>query len=558
MQGSIERDNETGEAGMSSNGAGGNVDVAIVGCGPVGAVLAILLGQAGHRVEVYEKHLSRYPQPRAVHFDHEIARILQRCGLGEAISQLSEPAPIYEWRNADGQVLLRFGGRPVGPSGWPDFNMFWQPAVEARLEEAAAALPPVTIRRGVTVTGLDVSDQHGAGHPNSGADHPASSVTVRLDTPAGPESVRARYVVGCDGANSTVRDLIGGTFTDLGFFFDWLIVDVAPHEPRTYDPVNLQVCDPARPTSVISGGPGRRRWEFMALPGETAEDLDREDTAWRLLEPWDIRPDNAELERHTVYRFHARWAEQWRKGPVFLAGDAAHQMPPFAGQGMCSGIRDAANLAWKLDLVLGGAADGRLLDAYQVEREANVRAIIDLSMQLGSVICVTDTKEAAERDEMLLSLRSTPDEITPPPPLPSVTAGVIAADDPLAGTLFVQGRVRSAVGTEVLADAMHGVGWRLIMGDPSSIDAVGAEPLDRFVSLGGSTVMVDAECDVDGTYADYFAEHGVCAVVQRPDFAVFGAARTPGDVDRLLDRLFAALSNPTQSVTPPGDEENVT
>lgn len=551
MQGNIEANQEPG--GVASAGRGVDtdvdVDVAIVGCGPVGAVLAILLGQAGHRVAVYEKHLDRYPQPRAVHFDHEIARILQRCGLGDEICVLSEPAPIYEWRNADGQVLLRFGGRPVGPSGWPDFNMFWQPAVEARLEEAAAAMPSVTIRRGVTVTGLDLAE---------GTAGSASAAVVNLDTAAGPEVVRARFVIGCDGANSTVRALIQSPVVDLGFFFDWLIVDVALHEPRVYDPVNLQVCDPTRPTSAISGGPGRRRWEFMALPGETAEDLDREDTAWRLLEPWDIRPDNAHLERHTVYRFHARWAEQWRNGPALLAGDAAHQMPPFAGQGMCSGIRDAANLAWKLDLVLGGAADDRLLDAYQVEREANVRAIIDLSMQLGSVICVTDAKEATERDEMLLSLRSTPDEITAPPPLPAVTAGVIAADDPLAGSLFVQGRIRSTDGSEVLADAVHGVGWRLFVADTNSVDAVADEHLDRFASLGGVTVVVDAECDVDGTYADYFAQHGVCAVLQRPDFAVFGAAQAPGDIDDLIGQLSTALSNPTHSAAPSNNQENLT
>ena len=143
------------------------------------------------------------------------------------------------------------------------------------------------------------------------------------------------------------------TFDDRGFYYDWLVVDVALHEPRVFDPPNLQVCDPRRPTTVVSGGPGRRRWEFMCLPGETLETLDEEAAAWAFLEPWDVRPDNATMVRHAGYRFRARWATRWHEGRIFLAGDAAHQTPPFAGQGMCAGLRDAANLAWKLDLRAG-------------------------------------------------------------------------------------------------------------------------------------------------------------------------------------------------------------
>src|SRR5262249_33963339 len=153
-----------------------------------------------------------------------------------------------------------------------------------------------------------------------------------------------------------------------------------------------------RPTTLVSGGPGRRRWEFMRLPGEDVDELNRVDTAWRLLAPWGVHPDNAELERHTVYRFQARWVDTWRKGRVLLAGDAAHQMPPFAGQGMCSGIRDASNLAWKLDLVLAERAPAALLDTYPSERIPHVAAVIDFSMALGKVICIADAAEAAARD----------------------------------------------------------------------------------------------------------------------------------------------------------------
>jgi flavoprotein hydroxylase len=165
--------------------------------------------------------------------------------------------------------------------------------------------------------------------------------------------------------------------------------------PRVFDPLNLQICDPARPTTVVSGGPGRRRWEFMRLPDESRDRLDDEATAWELLAAWDVTPANATLERHAGYTFNARYAERWRTGAVFLAGDAAHEMPPFAGQGLCAGVRDAANLAWKLDLVLRDRADEGVLDTYPTERVPDVRTVIDFSIELGQVICVADPVEAA-------------------------------------------------------------------------------------------------------------------------------------------------------------------
>ncbi|HSL75211.1 MAG TPA: FAD-dependent oxidoreductase, partial [Ilumatobacteraceae bacterium] len=271
-------------------------DVAIVGAGPTGLTLAILLAQRGHTVTVLERWADPYPLPRAVHFDHEVGRLLQACGIGDDLRAISEPADIYEWRNATGETLLRFGRQGDGPSGWPASSMFCQPELEALLERRVAELGGIELRRGVEVTAVDDQGDHAVVRGADGT------------------TVHAAFVVGCDGANSTVRSLAGLPVHDLGFFYDWLIVDVILDEPRVYDPLNLQVCDPARPTTAVSGGPGRRRWEFMKLPGESLEELNDERRAWELLAPWDVHPGNARLERHAVYTFQARYAEQWRSG----------------------------------------------------------------------------------------------------------------------------------------------------------------------------------------------------------------------------------------------------
>jgi len=324
-------------------------DVAIVGYGPVGAALAILLGQRGWRVRVLERWPEPYPLPRAVHFDHEIARVLQAAGVADTLAGRTEPGSIYEWRNARGETLLRIGREHASISGFPESNMFHQPELESILDARVHALTNVSVRRGCEVTQVWDDGAHA---------HVVAS---------GPDGdgleVEARYAVGCDGAQSFVRGALGAGWHDLGFHFDWLVVDVVPGVRREWAPQNWQLCDPARPTTIVSGGPGRRRWEFMRLPGETREELDREESAWRLLAPWGIDPGNAKLERHALYTFRACWADRWRRGRLFVAGDAAHLMPPFAGQGLCAGLRDAANLAWKLDLALAGRAGDALLDS---------------------------------------------------------------------------------------------------------------------------------------------------------------------------------------------------
>ena len=215
-------------------------------------------------------------------------------------------------------------------------------------------------------------------------------------------TVQGRYLIGADGANSFVRQHMETSITDLGFAFDWLVIDVIPREHRVWNPPALQVCDPVRPTTVVPGGKGRRRWEFMRLSDETVEELNRTERAWWLLAPWQMTPQNATLEQHTIYTFRAAWADSWRKGRLLLAGDAANLMPPFAGQGMGAGMRDAMNLVWKLDLVLSERTGDSLLDTYTSERMPNVQHFIGISMELGKIICITDQEIAASRDAQML------------------------------------------------------------------------------------------------------------------------------------------------------------
>ena len=487
-----------------------DADVAVVGYGPVGATLAILLANRGRSVVVVERWPEPYPLPRAVHMDHEVARIFQACGLGPDLPALTEAADIYEWRSGDGRTLLRLGRHGFGLCCWPQSMMFNQPALEAALDRRARAVG-VDVRRATEVIGL-------APDPNG----------VTLHT-ADDKEIRARYVVGSDGANSTVRRLAGIQFHDLGFFFDWLIVDVILHQPRAFDPINLQVCDPARPTTAVSGGPGRRRWEFMRLPHETIEGLNSIERAWELLEPWDVRPDNAVIERHALYTFNARYAERWRAERVLLAGDSAHQMPPFAGQGMCAGIRDAANLAWKLDLVLDESGYDGLLDTYEIERRPEVCATIDFSMELGRVICVPDPVEAEARDEaMSAAVGQEPTEV---PGLPPISEGLLDGSSQATGHLFPQGLLDGG-----RFDDLHGAGWRLV----TVVEEARLNPGTDgwFESIGGRTVTVPADHPV---YGPWFAERGCVAALQRPDFHIYGTAHTWSGTEGLLSGLRTRL-----------------
>lgn len=522
-------------------------DVAVVGYGPVGQALATLLGRAGHKVAVIEKWPTFYPMPRAVHFDDEVARILQNIGLRPDASTAIEPYDdMYAWRNADRQDLTLVDWSGIKPTGWHTANFFAQPLFEPQLDQLARKQPTVSVQRGWEVVAVEDDD-------------PVAPVILVLEGSDGLQrngerrSLAADYVIGADGANSFIRGAMGSPVHDLGFFYDWLIVDLMLTEPRVFDPPAWQLCDPARPTTIVPGGPGRRRWEFLRLPHEEIKDLNRLERAWELLKPWDVNPVNATVERHTVYTFQAKWAETWRRGRMMIAGDAAHLMPPFAGQGMCAGLRDAMNLAWKLSLVIKGKAEQAVLDTYGPERIPHVRAFIDFSISLGQVICITDQAEAAERDARMLAEMQDPSSAPAPPPSPRLGPGILRADDPRAGEMSIQPQVTSA-DRQGLFDDLVGAGALVLLGSVAS--AVDEARRQALAEVGIAVVALGAESspnvvvDDSGAYAAWLAEVGAVAVLVRPDFAVYGTAGGTDDLINLVDEFLAALGRPSADAKP--------
>jgi len=491
--------------------SGFDCDVLVVGLGPVGAALTALLARAGVKTLAVDRSAEVYPLPRAAHFDHEIMRVFQALGVAEVAAQHARPAPAYEFRAADGQVLMRFD-LPVGrsPSGWATGYMFHQPEIERALRAAAQACPEGEIRLGWAFAGLQQD---------------ADGVTVALNGAEGEQRVRARYVVGCDGASSAVRAALGVTLDDFGFDEPWLVVDVlVPQDARTPD-INLQLCDPARPVTCVLMGPGRHRWEFMLRPGETAEQVLDDGFIRPLIDTWDCGP--VEIERKAVYRFHGLVAHDWRAGRVLLAGDSAHQTPPFAGQGMCSGLRDAANLAWKLEAVIRDGADPALLDTYQTERDPHARALIQLAIGMGKVVCATDPAEVAARDAQMLAAQAAGAPPIPPSAPQPFAAGAILAGAPAAGAYFPQPWSTDEGPVERLDDVLGPGAW-LIARNGAARTLKGV----RSVALGDPRLARLAPA-----LAAWLDAQGAEAVLVRPDRYVFGTG-APAD---LLDAYAARL-----------------
>lgn len=429
--------------------------------------------------------------PRAVHFDGEIMRIFQAAGLADRIAAAARASSKgMHFVNAEGRTLMvRRGIDGPGPHGWAGNWYFHQPELERILRDGLTRFPNVRVQLGHDVGSVD--------------------------------ELNARYVVGCDGARSLVRRAIGSRRVDLGLHQPWLVVDLIcdPDVPRVraLPDHSVQLCDPARPMTIVNVGtaPGglRRRWEIMLMPGDDPARVTEPDLFWPMIARW-LGPQDARPERAAVYTFHSVVQEGWRKGRLLLAGDACHQTPPFLGQGMCAGMRDAANLAWKLDAVVKGDASDTLLDSYESERLPHVRTFIDLAVRLGAVLQETDRDAARARDRRFAAGAEMFDY-----PQPQLGLGYRVDAPPPVGTIFPQPRL----GDGRLMD-----------------DAIG----QRFAVVGDAALLDGLQTDavlLPGVGLEWLASHEKRAAVLRPDRYVFAVA---SDRAELVDAVAALPVRP--------------
>ena len=530
-------------------------DVVQVGMGPVGLTMAACVGQSGHTIAALERHAGLYGLPRAGHIDHEIMRILQSLHCAGPIVEDSYPTLEYTWVNAEHELLLEFDWGAKGISGWNSDFMQYQPVLEEALASQLPSDSRVTLLNGWEA--VDFAEH---------ADHVAVTAR-RIDVNTGSSRsrateesrvIRGRYLVGSDGANSAVRRWLGIPRDDLGFNEQWLDVDARKLRELSFDFDCGQICDPRRPITVLPLGKYHRRWEWALLPGETVEELERPETAWKLLADLGVGRDDIEIVRQLVYTFEARTAVEWRRGRTFLIGDAAHTMPPFMGQGMCSGMRDAKNLAWKLDLVLRGLATDGLLDTYEDERRPHTVDWTVISLEAGKVPCTTDPDQARERDERFRS-----GWMPPLPDFPQLISGVLALDlagrpAAPAGELGLQGQVERD-GAQGLFDDLFdsGARWQIVsvVGDPRAVlRASQIRFLERLGTLFAHVALDDSgdARDIAGEYRDYCSERGIVAVVNRPDFYVFGGAASLDDLAGLVEELERQLNRTPTEPTAPG------
>src|SRR6516164_3230134 len=504
-------------------------DVAIIGCGPVGATLANLLGLCGLRTVVLEREPSIYHLPRAVSLDGEGMRLFQTIGIADRLLPRLNVSRNIRHINAEGKLLLLIARSGIGPEGWNNAYRFYQPELETILRDGLKRYPCVDVRLRADIFALDEHDCH---------------VRARYEDLATGAlcEVAARYVVGCDGARSAVRRFMGAALQDLRSHERWIVLDMILDQPpggvpeaadeagRVVDAI--QYCDPARPTTFIPMPGNRHRWEFMLMPQDDPTTVARPENIYQLLKPWRIDPARSTIERAVVYTFHSALATRWRRDRLLLAGDSAHQTPPFLGQGMCSGLRDAANLAWKLRDVIAGRACEQLLDTYETERMQHVRAYIELAVELGGIIQATDPEIARRRDAELIENPTMLRPITP-----RLGPGLHGDALPPAGARAAQPRLGDGVRID------DRVGYHFaVLAKSQLIDALPIRIMDRIDQMGARLVPADGEA------TDYLSSLNTEAIVIRPDRHILGIATNPVELEVLITQTPWQIANEVETL----------
>nr|WP_100548305.1 MULTISPECIES: bifunctional 3-(3-hydroxy-phenyl)propionate/3-hydroxycinnamic acid hydroxylase [unclassified Pseudomonas] len=533
-----------------SSQADHNAEVVVLGAGPVGLAIANYLGQVGVQVLQIEKldHLIDYP--RAIGIDDESLRTVQSIGLVDEVLPHTTPWHAMRFLTPKGRCFADI--QPMTDEfGWSRRNAFIQPQVDAVLYRGLSRFSNVK-----TLFSRDVvefqQDEHG--------------VSLRMNAPEGRvETARARYLVACDGGNSLIRRTLGVTFEGKTAPNQWIVIDIA-NDPLGTPNVYL-CCDPVRPYVSAALPHGVRRFEFMVMSGETEDELGKPENMRQLLAKVLPDPDHVELIRKRVYTHNARLAGHFRVQRVLLAGDAAHIMPVWQGQGYNSGMRDASNLAWKLGLVVKGLADEKLLDTYERERRDHAKAMIDLSVLAGHVLAPPKRWQGTLRDGISWLLNYLPPinryflemRFKPMPQYHQgalVAAGPEVKDSPV-GRMFIQPRVVTDSGEEKLLDDVIGSNFAIIAWGVDPTWGLSAEQVAFWRNLGTRFIQVlpevqlkaGHECpqgvirvgDRGGRLKTWFGRYPASVVILRPDRFVAGLA-IPQTVARTCEALSRALS----------------
>ncbi|MEU6096242.1 bifunctional 3-(3-hydroxy-phenyl)propionate/3-hydroxycinnamic acid hydroxylase [Streptomyces sp. NPDC047079] len=501
--------------------------VVIIGAGPVGVTAALLLAQRGVPSVLLERHSDIYPLPRAVVVDDEVRRILQSVGVHEEFAAVARPAPGLRLLDPRRRVIAEFTRSLHGHHGFPQTSMFDQPELERLLRAALKRRPECELWGGLEVVSV-TQDTDGSHAPTGPV-----RVTFRRDGSDEEEHLWADAVLGCDGAGSITRDAIGAVWEDLHFEESWRVIDVRTSLPvRTWEGAE-QICCPTRPATYMRVGEDRYRWEFRLDEGEPLDGPQGLQRLRDLVAPWVDLPsdgskdDDFEVIRQAQYTFRARLADRWRRGRVFLLGDAAHLTPPFIGQGLCAGLRDARNLTWKLAHVLQKGADERLLDTYEQERKPHARHMIRLAVAVGWAMTGGQDRGAAIRRTVVGAACRLPGvTATVSRDLsPALTAGPLVRRRPrltgrsLAGTFCPQPWVLQGGRRERLDDIL-GDSFAVLTAVPPTAQMTGVA-----TALGAPTVHV-GDLDDDGTLAAWLARGRTDAVLLRPDRVVLDTVPT--------------------------------
>ncbi len=526
-------------------------DVAIVGFGPVGATLANLLGLHGCRTVVLEQDTEIFPVPRAVHADDEALRTFQSLGLLESMRPALGTYTKREYLNAKGEIFFEASVRKTTAIGHREDIYFHQPTLEAVLRGGLTRFEHVDTRLGMEVEKIE-------------QDNVGVTLTARQAETGKIETIRSKYVVGCDGARSLVRQQLNIRLRDLGFDQPWLVLDVRLKPDVTPKEANLpnchqQYCDPRQPvTYVPTAVKGHYRWEFMQIDKPAPNSVPPKEQVRNLLSSV-VDPSNVEIQRVAIYTFHALIAKQWRVERALLAGDAAHQMPPFAGQGMCSGLRDVHNLSWKLALVVKGASSDELLNSYAVERIPHVTRMTRGTIFLGNLIQTRSFLGAYLRDILFKTILRIPRLFTTLASFtlrsPNLKKGVLGGEISRAkGKQFIQPTVLLDTDEAVPLDSVLGDGFSVLtIAEHDDVLTKLADTLITttlpitFVQVANGKVTSNLQSgsfkrilDVEGKLVAWFRKYRAQFVIIRPDRYVLGAYTATG-LNQGMKELFSLL-----------------